>query len=291
MKDEIYYVYEWIRLDTNEPFYVGKGKGNRCYELKSGRNKHFINIVKSIQTVVHVLERNLDEKTAFEYEVYYINEYKNMGYCLVNITDGGEGTTLPSTTRKKISKSHIGIRPSEESKNKNRLSHIGKNKGVDNNKSRKIICLNTLEVFNCISESKLKYGKKDIQACCIGNKTYAGKLEDGTRLVWCYYEDYLNMSDEEIQHKINEAKESNKGKNNCNYKPIICITTNKVFNSHSEASECYNIKSKSHITSVCQGKRNYCGKLDDGTKLKWMYYEDYLEKQENNYFQEQCKSA
>ena len=28
MKNE-YYVYEWIRLDTNEPFYVGKGKGNR----------------------------------------------------------------------------------------------------------------------------------------------------------------------------------------------------------------------------------------------------------------------
>ena len=27
-----YYVYEWIRLDTNEPFYVGKGKGNRCYK-------------------------------------------------------------------------------------------------------------------------------------------------------------------------------------------------------------------------------------------------------------------
>ena len=27
-----YYVYEWIRLDTNEPFYVGKGKNKRCYK-------------------------------------------------------------------------------------------------------------------------------------------------------------------------------------------------------------------------------------------------------------------
>lgn len=27
--NKIYYIYEWIRLDTNEPFYVGKGKGNR----------------------------------------------------------------------------------------------------------------------------------------------------------------------------------------------------------------------------------------------------------------------
>ena len=32
MEDK-YYVYEWIRLDTNEPFYVGKGHGSRCYKL------------------------------------------------------------------------------------------------------------------------------------------------------------------------------------------------------------------------------------------------------------------
>jgi hypothetical protein len=29
----IYYVYEWNRLDINEPFYVGKGKNNRCFTL------------------------------------------------------------------------------------------------------------------------------------------------------------------------------------------------------------------------------------------------------------------
>lgn len=27
--ENIYYVYEWIRLDTNEVFYVGKGKNNK----------------------------------------------------------------------------------------------------------------------------------------------------------------------------------------------------------------------------------------------------------------------
>ena len=36
-----YYVYEWIRLDTNEPFYVGKGKNKRCYKLTRGDNHHF----------------------------------------------------------------------------------------------------------------------------------------------------------------------------------------------------------------------------------------------------------
>ena len=45
--ENIYYVYEWIRLDTNEPFYVGKAKQYRWKALKRGNNQHFNNIVKS----------------------------------------------------------------------------------------------------------------------------------------------------------------------------------------------------------------------------------------------------
>ena len=33
-----YYVYEWIRLDNNEPFYVGKGKRERCFTEKKEIN-------------------------------------------------------------------------------------------------------------------------------------------------------------------------------------------------------------------------------------------------------------
>ena len=47
--DNKYYIYEWIRLDTNEPFYVGKGKGRRWNTLTRGNNKYFNNINKSIK--------------------------------------------------------------------------------------------------------------------------------------------------------------------------------------------------------------------------------------------------
>ena len=57
---------------------------------------------------------------------------------------------------------------------------------------------------------------------------------------------------------------------------VICLTTNKVFNSAKEAGFFYGLKGGTHITACCKGKRNYCGKLEDGTKLQWMYYEDYL---------------
>lgn len=90
-----YYVYEWIRLDTNEPFYVGKGKNKRCYKLTRGDNHHFNNIVKNIPVAVNILEDNLDEESAFGLEIYYIWKYRDIiGYDLVNITDGGEGCTV-----------------------------------------------------------------------------------------------------------------------------------------------------------------------------------------------------
>lgn len=69
----IYYTYEWIRLDTNEPFYVGKGAGGRW--KKPERNNYFNNIVNKVgkeNIAVHILHENIDEQTAFDYEVYYI---------------------------------------------------------------------------------------------------------------------------------------------------------------------------------------------------------------------------
>ena len=73
-----YYIYEYVRLDTNEPFYIGKGRKNRCYNLKYSRNKYFKNIVNNREVAVVILENNLDEKTAYQYECWYINEYKNL---------------------------------------------------------------------------------------------------------------------------------------------------------------------------------------------------------------------
>jgi len=107
-----FYVYEWIRLDTNEPFYVGKGQGDRAYSLKY-RNKHFHNIVNKVgleNCAVVILHDNLTENEALEIECWYIHQYKYLGpYNLTNITDGGEGLSNPSEeVRRKMSESHTG---------------------------------------------------------------------------------------------------------------------------------------------------------------------------------------
>ena len=97
----IYYVYVWYRLDKNEPFYVGKGKGDRDTSLKR-RNKHFMDLYNYLIRnnygfkVVH-LKDNLNEFEAFELEKETIKNFRNCGYFLVNIMDGGEGGDYIST--------------------------------------------------------------------------------------------------------------------------------------------------------------------------------------------------
>lgn len=55
-----------------------------------------------------------------------------------------------------------------------------------------------------------------------------------------------------------------------NIRKVICITTNKIFNSVKEAGEFYNID-RSGITKCCKGKLKTYGKLQDKIKLKWEY--------------------
>jgi hypothetical protein len=59
-----------------EPFYVGKGKWDRCY--RKYRNLYFNNIVNKVNKVdctVNILEDNLIEEEAFQCEYWYIHEY------------------------------------------------------------------------------------------------------------------------------------------------------------------------------------------------------------------------
>ena len=138
-----YYIYEYVRLDTNEPFYIGKGKKNRCYDLKYSRNKYFKNIVNNREVAVVILENNLDEKTAYQYECWYINEYKNLGYPLVNICDGGEGVTLLGEKNPMYGKSPYDNKTDEEKEEyKNKISKNHADfKGLKCGNAKRVLCI------------------------------------------------------------------------------------------------------------------------------------------------------
>jgi hypothetical protein len=123
-------VYEHLRNDTNEVFYVGIGidKG-RAFD-KHGRNPHWKRIVNKVGYTVNIIHKDIDHKEAKKIEILLIEKYgrKNLGLGnLVNMTDGGEGLLNPSIeTRQKISEVHKGKILSEESKKKMSEAKKGK---------------------------------------------------------------------------------------------------------------------------------------------------------------------
>lgn len=133
----------------------------------------------------------------------------------------------------------------------------------------KVICITTKEIFESITDASKKYNiyLNGIKDCCIGKQKSAGKLPNGVPLQWMYYNEYLCKikNGEDISIAIKD-----------NHKKVICTTTGKIFDALKYAADYYNIKSVTSITHVCRNKKKSAGKLSDGTKLKWMYYEDFI---------------
>jgi hypothetical protein len=93
------YLYRHIRLDKNEPFYIGigsdeEGQYDRAYS-KDSRTKYWRRIISKVGYEVEIVLDDLSWEEACEKEKEFIKLYGrkdlNEG-TLVNMTDGGEGT-------------------------------------------------------------------------------------------------------------------------------------------------------------------------------------------------------
>lgn len=152
--------------------------------------------------------------------------------------------------------------------------------GYKNPRAKMVICLNTMEIFDTADEASKKYIGDNrcgtqITACCSKKrKLKTSGILNGDKLIWMYYSDYKNSTECEIQEYIKEAKTNRQGENKV--KKVICVTTNVIFNSITEASKYYNIN-RGAISQCCCGKSKYVrykGNLIDKNKLYWSYYDD-----------------
>jgi len=110
------YIYRHIRLDTNEPFYIGIANDNnnynytRAYKKTREGNCYWNYIVKNFGYEVEIVMDGLTWDQACEKEKEFINLYGRANMytgVLANLTDGGEGNfgiVMTTGSRLKLSK-------------------------------------------------------------------------------------------------------------------------------------------------------------------------------------------
>ena len=133
----------------------------------------------------------------------------------------------------------------------------------------KIVCLNTKEIFNSYVEATNFYGfqnSQNISFCCNGKNHYAYKDKDGNKLIWVFYEDYLDMTQEDIEYKINLVNKPKKQKvKKTKKKQVYVYDKNKCFlkcydsitDTSNKSVTDFGIKFNiSNISEACNGKNN-----------------------------------
>lgn len=239
----------YVHITPNGKKYYGITKQKPEHRWANGKgystNQYFTRAIDKYgwDNIEHIiLHEGLDENEAKELEQYMIQWYNtanhNYGY---NISLGGESGNASEETRKKLSEAQKGKRLTEETKRKMSESRIGKKNPMYGKHP-------TEETKQKTSESlKKKYAIEKHHMC-------------GKRLT------------EDIKRKMSEAHKGKRvGKNNPVAKSVMCITTNRVFYTGTEACIYYNMTNSSGISSCCKGRIKSAGKLPDGTKLVWRY--------------------
>lgn len=162
----VYYVYIHVDPQTGNPFYVGKGSGNRAWKFNaSSRSKEWREKYLSSGVDVVIFDDSLSENDAILIEGQLIMQMREDGEILVNKSTGGQcGAT--------------GVERSIYTKEKIRAANGG----------RDIYCSNGMKFFSSkeaarwvSSETGDKCNGSGITQCCKGQKVTAYGY------AWSYY--------------------------------------------------------------------------------------------------------
>lgn len=125
------YVYRHIRLDKNEPFYIGIGSDSTYKRANAKRDRSIFwkRIVNKTDYEVEIILDDLTWEEANKKEIEFISLYGRTNTekgCLCNLTDGGGGTLgikMSEETRRKMSQKVF----TEETRRKISEANSGKN--------------------------------------------------------------------------------------------------------------------------------------------------------------------
>jgi hypothetical protein len=239
-----FYVYEHWRLDRDECFYVGKGKGRRAYKMQD-RNRHHAAIQAKVAREgsaieVRIVASGLAENAAFALERERICFWRKAGIDLTNISAGGDGHS-----------------------------------GVPAFNRRSVLCLEDNKLFVSATSAAFNYNVSSVSVSDVCRKKYRS-----INSIHFIYHDRQEPSEwrEKAIKEIEEecAARRKKVKNPKTFfgsssgkdvkgriatgpmqlsKKVLCVTHNKEFPSASEAARHYSL-CKSSIIELCLGKNN-----------------------------------
>lgn len=291
--------------DINKRWCNGKGY-KKCPAIFNSINKYgWENFKKEI------LYDGLNEEDAKVMEKQLIEQYKsfdkNFGY---NLTEGGDGAcgrkftdeqkeilrlknlgrVVSAEQREKLRQANLGKHHSEETKRKMSNSRKGnhynlgrklseetkkkigdRERGENNPNARQVICLETLKVYETISQAREETGATKISDCC----RHDSKHKTSGNFHWEYYDknfsenDYRNILKQHIEDEANNScrkmsEENKKILIEISSVKVLCVETGEIFDSIRKAAEKYNVSS-SCICCCCKGKSK------TAKNLHWKY--------------------
>ena len=235
-----------------------------------------------------ILLENTTESEAKSLETLLIKVHMSndsrYGY---NITEGGEGTTgikMSEEMKEHLRQINLGKHHSEETKRKMSAAHKGnkyslgvkhteewkrqiseRQKGANNQHAKKVICLETLRVYDTMTQAREETGATKITVCC---KHYY-KHKSSAGLHWEYYDESISddeyknilqeLIEEEYENKHHSPSEENRRKTSERSSvPVICVETGTIFNSIRDACRAYNL-SPPNVCNCCKGKKKTAG--------------------------------
>lgn len=199
----------------------------------------------------------IDELDSIEIRLISFYKEKKTSY---NIEHGGNARKIISDETREILSTTSRNMWKDEAIRKNIMKNL--KRGKDNYNSRKIICLEDMKIFDSVTEAGDHYdlNMKNIYSCLLERQNYCHSKCKTKKYRFAFFEEEKDYIQIEPVHKLSKS--------------VICLTTKEVFDSLTEASKKYGLET-TNISKVCKGKQNSTGKLPDGRKLRWAYYEDY----------------
>ena len=277
-KEEIHYYFIYMHINKiNNKKYVGityqnppekRWKNGKAY-LKTS-NPYFYNSIQKYgwESFEHIIleEGYFTVKEVSEKEDYYINFFdtrnKEKGY---NMAPGGYNGLSHNATlaAKKWMKEHPEFGKAraadmhkwqeEHKEEMYAMRKVNMAKATESIK-RKVVCLETREIFESATEASRFFDKTSqskITMCCQGQRKSAGGFH------WLYLEEYNKIENiDDYLVEIMNSREFGGGR-----KKVLCVETNEVFNSVTQAAQVKNLGISS-IAECCRNKKqnNYtCG--------------------------------